>query len=235
MPLDASFADAPSDSPGSQNTRVLVFTRTLAYRHESIADGVALISRLAVANGWRLMRTEEPATFNDASLAEFDVTVWLSTTGDVLDEEQQAAFQRYVESGGGFVGVHAASDTEYDWPWYASLVGAQFSDHPAIQTATLNVEDATHPASAHLATTFSWEDEWYNFRENPRAHVDVLLSVDESSYAGGTMGDHPIAWTHSVGQGRAFYTALGHSADAYTDPTFVGHLEGAIGWARRAP
>lgn len=225
---------APAPTPRVLSS-VLVFTRTTGYRHDSIPAGVDAIRRLGEANGFAVQQTEDPASFADAALAEHQVVVWLSTTADVLSEEQQAAFERYIGAGNGWVGVHAAADTEYDWPWYGGLLGgAWFLSHPVIQTAALEVEAAEHPSTLHLPTRFEMEDEWYNFQANPRPEVSVLLRLDESSYqvGEGAMGaDHPIAWYHEYAGGRAWYTGLGHRAELYSDPRFVEHLLGGIRWA----
>jgi len=158
--------------------------------------------------------------------------VWLNTTGDVLDEAQQAAFESYVRSGGGYVGVHAAADTEYDWPWYVGLVGASFRSHAAIQEGTVQVVDRAHAATAHLPRRWSRTDEWYDFRTNPRADVHVVATLDEASYAGGGMGtDHPIAWCGEYDGGRAFYTALGHTEKSYRERAFTEQLLGGIRYA----
>jgi type 1 glutamine amidotransferase len=215
---------------------VLVFSRTQGYRHEAIGPGIEAIRTLGTANGFEVEASEEPALFNDENLSDFDVVVFLSTTGDVLDAEQQAAFERYIRAGGGWVGVHAAADTEYDWPWYGQLLGggAYFRSHPEIQTVQLEVENASHPATAHLPATFAVQDEWYNFQQNPRPAVSVLLTLDEASYSpgDGAMGeDHPIAWFHEIEGGRAFYTGLGHRPELYTDPLFTQHLLGALRWS----
>ena len=215
--------------------RVLVFTRTLGYRHDSIGAGVQAIQKLGREHGFAVVRSEDPSDFNDATLADYDVVIWLSTTADVLDDDQQSAFQRYIAGGGGWVGIHAAADTEYDWPWYGQLLGndAWFLRHPAIQTAQLDVEQSDHASTAHLPARFSLQDEWYNFRANPRSAVNVLLRLDETSYlpGDGAMGDHPIAWYHEFDGGRAFYTALGHRAELYTYPQYTQHLLGGIQWA----
>jgi type 1 glutamine amidotransferase len=216
--------------------RILVFSRTLAYRHEAIGPGVEALRTLGAANGFEVEASEEASGFNDENLAGFDVVVFLSTTADVLDDGQQAAFERYIRAGGGWVGVHAAADTEYDWPWYGQLLGggAYFKSHPEIQTVQLEVENATHSATAHLPASFALQDEWYNFQQNPRPAVSVLMTLDESSYAPGAdaMGDdHPIAWFHEFEGGRAFYTALGHRPELYADPLFTQHLLGGIRWA----
>jgi type 1 glutamine amidotransferase len=222
------------DPPVLEN--VLVFSRTLSYRHDSIPVGAEAIRTLGSQNGFAVQQTEDPTLFNDEILAGFDVVVWLSTTADVLDETQQAAFERYIQAGGAWVGVHAAADTEYDWPWYGQLLGggAYFVSHPEIQSARLNVEDAEHASAAHLPPDFELTDEWYNFRTNPRSAVSVVMTLDEGSYAPGVdaMGaDHPIAWYHEFEGGRAWYTALGHRSELYADPLFTQHLLGGIRWA----
>ncbi|WP_433363968.1 ThuA domain-containing protein [Actinoplanes sp. CA-142083] len=210
-------------------TKVLVFSKTAGFRHDAIPAGIAAIQKLGNENGFSVTATEDAAQFTAANLAQYQAVVWLSTTGDVLDANQQAAFQSYIGAGGGYVGVHAAADTEYDWPWYGGLVGAYFLSHPAIQPATVRVEDATNPATAHLPAAWVRTDEWYNYRANPRANVRVLLSLDESTYSGGSMaGDHPITWCQNYGGGRAFYTGLGHTQESYADPNFTRLLLGGL-------
>jgi type 1 glutamine amidotransferase len=215
--------------------RVLVFSRTAGYRHDSITDGIAAIQELGAAHGFQVTATENPAYFHPDSLAQFAVVVFLNTSGDVLDTLQQEAFQAYIEGGGGYVGVHAASDTEYEWPWYGQLVGAYFESHPHIQEAVVRIVDRTHPSTQHLPEAWVRTDEWYNFHANPRLHnVHVLAVLDETSYEGGKMGeDHPIAWHHTIGQGRAWYTAMGHTPESYAEPLFRQHLLGGILWAAR--
>lgn len=209
--------------------RILVFSKTTGFRHESIEAGVIAITTLAEHVGIAVEATEDAAAFTREHLETFDAVVWLSTTGDVLDADQQAAFETYVEGGGGFAGIHAAADTEYDWPWYGELVGARFDHHPDPQEADVVVEDHTHPSTATLGSTWRRFDEWYSFRTNPRPDVHVLMTLDERTYTGGGMGsDHPIAWTHLVGEGRAWYTALGHTAESYGEPRFLDHVLGGI-------
>jgi hypothetical protein len=207
--------------------RVLVFTKTTGYRHASIAAGVA-----ALADAFTIDATEDAAVFTPENLARYGVVVFLNTSGNVLDDEHRRALAAYLAGGGGFVGVHCAAGTENDWPAYDELIGARFDRHPEVQPAVLHVADRDHPATAHLSKTWEHVDEWYDFRTNPRPHVRVLLTVDESTYAGGGMGDdHPIAWCRPYGQGRSFYTALGHTIEAYADPAVRAHLAGAIRWA----
>ena len=211
-----------------------MFSRTQAYRHESIPSGIKAIQALAQKRAWTVKASEDATLFTDAGLAEFNVLLFLSTTGDVLDSAQQGAMQRFIQGGKGFVGVHSASDTEYDWPWYGELVGAYFQGHPAVQSASVVVENTSHPATATLSSPWVRTDEWYAFRSNPRARVNVLLRLDEGSYSPGdaSMGsDHPIAWAHEYDGGRAIYTALGHTDASFQEPQFLQHLTGAIEWA----
>ncbi|OLB65585.1 MAG: hypothetical protein AUI10_06155 [Actinobacteria bacterium 13_2_20CM_2_72_6] len=210
-------------------SRVLVFSRTTAYRHASIPTGIAAVRELGAAHGFAVDATEETSPFTPAGLARYDALVFLSTSGEILDPDGKAALESYVRGGGGFVGIHGAAATEYEWPFYGRLVGAWFDKHPQVQPATVRVEDRDHPATAHLDPDWVRVDEWYNFRTNPRPHVRVLATVDESSYTGGTMGaDHPIAWCHTVDAGRAFYTAGGHTDESFADPGFRAHLLGGI-------
>ncbi len=215
-------------------TRVLVFSKTTGFRHDSIPDGVAAIRQLGQQNGFDVEATEDASTFNDANLARFQTIVFLSTTGDVLNNDQQAAFERYVRNGGGFVGVHSATDTEYDWPWYGGLVGAYFQNHPVIQSARIRVEDNSHPSTASLPAEWQRNDEWYNFRLNPRGRVKVLATLDETTYSGGGMGsDHPIAWCQLYDGGRSWYTAGGHTRESYNELLFRQHLLGGIQFAAK--
>jgi type 1 glutamine amidotransferase len=208
---------------------VLVFSKTTAFRHDSIPDGIAAIAALGAEHGFSVDATEDAARLTDAALARYRVIVFLNTTGDILDAEQKAAFEHYIRSGGGFVGIHSASDTEYQWPWYGRLVGSYFSSHPAIQRATIYIADADHPSTKNLPETWVRTDEWYNFRSNPRGAVRVLATLDESAYSGGVMGaDHPIAWCQAIDGGRSWYTAMGHTAESYAEPLFRLHLLGGI-------
>jgi cytochrome c len=223
----------PVTDPPERLENVLVFTRTIAIRHASIGPGVEALRLLGQENGFAVQQTENPADFSDDNLARYDVVLWLSTDADVLNDAQQGAFERYIRAGGGFVGVHAASATEYGWAWYGQLLGAYFSAHPAIQPARVQVEISDHPSTEHLPQSFTLQDEWYSFRANPRSSVRVLMTLDESSYGVGNlaMGDHPIAWFHEFEGGRAWYTALGHPVELYSDPTFTRHVLGGIRWA----
>jgi type 1 glutamine amidotransferase len=223
---------AGSSSPGAPDGRILVFTRTTGFRHDSIPDGVAAIRRIAGESGLTVDATEDPEVFTDVNLARYRAVVFLLTTGDVLDDGEQAAFERFLRAGAGWAGVHSASDTEYDWPFFGQLVGAYFAGHPAVQPAIVHVEDRSHPATAPLPAVWPRTDEWYDFRFNPRSAVHVLATLDEATYAGGAMGaDHPIAWCRELSGVRAFYTAGGHTRESYAEPLFVAHLAGGIRWA----
>ncbi|WP_171111076.1 MULTISPECIES: ThuA domain-containing protein [unclassified Streptomyces] len=210
--------------------RLLVFTRTTAYRHDSIPAAVAALRALG---DFDVRHTEEPADL-EIPLDGYAAVVFLSTSGEVLTAPGRERLAAYVEAGGGFVGVHAAACTEYEWPYYGELLGARFDRHPAYQPGKAVVEDRDHPATRHLPAVWDFTDEWYDFRSNPRGMVRVLVSADESSYQGGGMGDdHPLAWCREKGDGRVFYTALGHASEAYADPGFRAHLRGGIRWAAR--
>jgi type 1 glutamine amidotransferase len=218
----------PAEQPG-----VLVFSRTAGYRHGSIAEGQELFKSLG-EDRWRVELTEDPSVFTDKRLSGYDVVVMLQTTGDVLNDEQEDSLERYLRGGGGLVGIHAAADGERDWPFFGShiLGGSWFKSHPAIQNATVVVEDAHHPSTQHLAARWPRTDEWYNYVQSPRPGVHVLASLDESSYEGGEMGaDHPIAWSTTIGKGAAFYTGLGHTAESYTEQAFRDHIRGGVEWA----
>jgi type 1 glutamine amidotransferase len=228
-------ATPPAASPApAEGFAVLVFSRTAGFRHDSIPAGLAALEELAGRSGFTVVATEDPAQFTEGSLAPYAAVVWLSTTGDVLDAEQQFAFERYIQDGGGFVGIHAAADTEYDWPWYGGLVGAYFASHPPVQPGTVRIADAAHPSTSGLPSMWSRTDEWYDFRSNPRSSVHVLATLDESTYRGGAMGaDHPIAWCHEYDGGRAWYTGLGHTVESYREAEFLDHLLGGIRYAAR--
>jgi type 1 glutamine amidotransferase len=208
---------------------VLVFSKTTGFRHDSIPHGIAAIKALGTDHGFAVDSTEDASRFTDTELARRKVVVFLNTTGDVLDDIQKAAFERYIRAGGGFVGIHSASDTEYQWAWYGRLVGAYFASHPEIQPATIRIEDAVHSSTRDLPTVWKRTDEWYNFRSNPRDTAHVLVALDEASYSGGKMGgDHPIAWCQTIESGRSWYTAMGHTSESYAEPLFRRHLLGGI-------
>lgn len=211
--------------------RLLVFSKTAGFRHGSIGVGVKTVEALGAEHHFAVDHTEDAGQFTPENLKQYAVVMFLNTTGDVLNEEQQGAFESFVRTGHGYVGVHSAADTEYDWPWYGKLVGAYFKSHPRIQEATVKVEDREHICCRHLPADWVRTDEWYTYRASPREDVTVLLSLDESTYEGGGMGDHPICWCHEFDGGRAWYTGGGHTNESYAEPGFRQHLLGGILWA----
>ena len=213
-----------------KKVRLLVFSKTTGFRHSSIGAGKLALLKMGAAQGWLVDTTEDAGFFTNDNLKKYDAVLFLSTTGNILDSAQQQAFEQFIRSGKGFAGIHAATDTEYDWPWYVGLVGASFESHPKQQTARLYRIDKTHLSTVLLPDTWERFDEWYNFKNiNPATHT--LLRIDESSYTGGKNGEqHAMAWYHEYDGGRAFYTALGHTDASYTEPLFIDHLSGGINW-----
>lgn len=214
--------------------RVLVFSKTAGFRHDSIPAGVEAVKKLANPNGFEVDATEDSTEFTPENLKKYKVVVFLNTTGDILNDAQQKAFEEYIRAGNGFVGVHAATDTEYDWPWYGKLVGAYFKSHPAPAEAVIVVEDRKDISTKHLPKRWTHKDEWYEFRENPRGKVHVLASLDETTYEGGTMGDHPFVWRQEFDGGRSWYTGCGHFPENFKEPLLLQHLLGGIKWASEA-
>jgi glucose/arabinose dehydrogenase len=213
--------------------KVLIFSATAGFRHASITNGLETIRMLGAANNFAVDATEDATQFTESNLAQYQAIIFLSTTGDVLTNAQQmGALQHYIEAGGGWVGIHAASDTLHNWPYYGTLVGAYFVGHPAIQLATIKVADRIDPSTSMLPKRWVRTDEWYNFSLNPRTNVHVLATIDESTYVGGANGfDHPIAWSHYYDGGRAWYTAGGHTPESFSEPLFQAHLLGGIQFA----
>jgi len=212
-----------------ENNRILVFSKTKGYRHESIGDGKVALIQLGKKNGFEVDTTENAALFTDEKLKRYSAVVFLSTTMDVLNTVEQSAFKRFIEAGGGFVGIHAAADTEYEWPWYGKLVGAYFKSHPKIQEARIK---KVKPFGADkLPDTWVRTDEWYNYK-SISDDINVIFELDETSYEGGENGDHhPIAWYHEFEGGRAFYTGLGHTKESYSNEPFLDHVLDGIQYA----
>ncbi|HVY73856.1 MAG TPA: ThuA domain-containing protein, partial [Puia sp.] len=213
------------------NPKVLIFVKTAGYHHASIQAGVRAIMDLGKANHFDTDTTSDASRFTEDSLSRYAAVIFLNTTGDLLNNYQEADFERYIQSGGGYVGVHAATDAEYDWGWYGRLAGAWFNGHPEQQEAVVKVVDADNAATRHLPAEWRRKDEWYNFKKiSPDIHV--LLSIDEKSYHGGTNGDnHPISWYHNFDGGRSWYTEMGHTDESYSDSLFLKHLLAGIEYA----
>jgi type 1 glutamine amidotransferase len=227
------FGSAQVQSAEADSTfSVLVFSKTAGFRHDSIPAGIDAVRALGERNRFHMDAGEDASAFTDENLSRYRVVVFLNTTGEVLDPDQRAAFERFIRGGRGFVGIHAASDTGYQWPWYGGLVGTYFQRHPAIQPATLAVVDPSHVSTRHLPISWKRTDEWYDFRHDLDSNITVLIRIDESSYRGGRMGaHHPMAWYHQYDGGRAWYTALGHTIESYREPLMLEHLAGGILWA----
>ena len=216
----------------AQESKILVFHKTNGWYHESIPTGVKTFKELGRENGFAVTATEDAQHFSEGGLEKFKLVVFLNTTGDVLNEEQQKAFENYMNNGGNFFGIHSAADTEYDWPWYGKLVGAYFVNHPAVQEAEVQVVKKDHPTVAHLPESWKRTDEWYNYKEiNP--NIEVLMLLNEASYEGGENENyHPIAWFRELdGGGKAIYTGGGHTKESYDEEGFKEHLLKSIFFA----
>ncbi len=221
-----------------QKLNVLVFSKTEGYRHESIEAGKDALLKMAQEKGFEVSFTEDAEQFIEKELKKYNTVVFLNTTGDVLNEAQQNSFERYIRSGGGYVGVHSATDTEYDWPWYGSLAGAYFLDHPSdpsnVQKGKFTVTQKDHWATKGMPDEFEREDEFYSFKDiSP--NINVVLTIDDKSYIGGSNPDyHPMSWYQEYDGGRTFYTAMGHTNETYSEPLFLNHLWAGIQYAMKA-
>jgi len=238
------FETEPPVLPADLGTMpLLVFTKTNGYRDEGVPASVQALQAIAADNGWTVFETKNGAVFNAAQLSRFRAVVFSNVSGNVLLPGQRAAFEQYMQAGGGYVGIHGAGgDPSYEWRWYAEeLLRAQFIGHPMapqFQEAVIRVEDRNDPATRHLGETWLRTDEWYSFKDSPRGRVHVLATLDERTYQPAMWGkdlrmgaDHPIVWKHCVGNGRAFYSALGHTVESYAEPAMRQLLAGAIRWA----
>lgn len=215
---------------------ILAFHKTAAFRHESIGAGIAALEGLGEDGGYRVAATEDASVFSTAGLERYSVIVFLNTTGDVLEEAQQKAMEGFIAAGKGYVGIHSAADTEYDWDWYGNLVGAYFDGHPEPQEAVVHfVEPDAHPVVEGLPGQVVRFDEWYDYRSQPPAVAMILATIDEASYEGGAMGaSHPIVWAQEVHGGRSVYTGFGHTSESFEEPLMRRLLDNAIRWAAGA-
>ncbi len=228
------------DEKKTEKINVLVFSKTAGFRHNSISNGIKMIRELGQKEGWVVTGTENANLFTSDFLYQMDVVVFLNPTGDVLDDKQQKAYEKYMQNGKGFVGIHAATDCEYNWPWYGGLCGAYFATHPPAQEGTVIIENTNHPAMKPFEgmNTYITFDEWYSFKENPRGKVHVLARLDEESIKNAKnddwkMGDHPLIWYHEYEGCRSFYTVFGHTPESFDDENVRQHIAGAINWAAR--
>jgi len=226
-------ASLPGAADAASPFHVLVYSKTLLYRHESITNGIAAIRQLGQEHGFTVDATEDSGAFTKANLAKYQAVVFLSVTGEVLDQSQKIAFQDYILNGGGLAAIHGAifgpQACDEKWSWYGEMFCCTFTNHSSILPATVLIEDANNPSTKSLPSQWQWTDEWYNYTGTPRGCAHVLTRVDESTYSGGTVGkDHPISWCRQMGQGRMWYTAQGHKPEAFNDPLFRQHLLGGI-------
>lgn len=212
-----------------QEIKILVFSKTTEFRHESIETGAETIKSWGQKKGYNVFHTEDADIFDYNNLKAFHTVVFLNTSGNMLDVAQQYQFEQYIKNGGGFTGVHGAAASEYGWPWYSKLVGGIFVNHPHIQEAEVVRTDKKHPSTSHISDRWTHTDEWYNYKEM-QENLDILLWVDESSYEGGTQGSkhHPIAWHQNYEGGKSFYTGLGHTEESYQNEVFLNHLFAGI-------
>jgi type 1 glutamine amidotransferase len=216
----------PADKP-----HILIFYKTNGFHHSCIPAGIAAIKKLGLENGFSVDATDDSLSFTGNNLKRYAALIFLCPTGKVFGPDQELALKNYIGQGGGWVGIHSATDCEYNWPWYNRLAGAYFKSHPAQQEAKLIIINKNHPATDGMPDTWTRKDEWYNFKDlNP--DVTVLIKIDEKSYKGGENGtDHPMAWFHLFDGGRAFYTELGHTEESWSDPLYLKHILGGIEWA----
>ena len=223
----------------AQEARVLVFTKTAGFRHASIPAGVEALRAVGERLGYRVDHTEDSTRFSDSGLAPYAAVVFLSTTGDVLSPAQEAAFERFIRAGRGYLGIHAAADTEYDWPFYRELVGRQFVQHPAHQRGRIHAVPSDFPAAmAGFGDSLTLREEWYEYTVPYAVDLRYLMRVDTATYAtGGWAGKdamgvfHPLAWYHEHAGGRAFYTGIGHMDETFALPAFRDHLAAGLRYA----
>ncbi|MBC7721163.1 MAG: ThuA domain-containing protein [Pedobacter sp.] len=219
----------------AQKIKLLAFSKTNGYRHGAIGAAKIALTLMAAQNNWEINFTEDSLQFSSyKALRKYNAVIFMFVTGKVFDTQQEAAMQKYVEKGGGFLTLHTGTDAEYDWPWYNYAVGAKFKSHPKQQIAKFLVLDTVHPSTKMLPKIWTRFDELYNFREPIAANIHVLMELDETSYTGGTMGKHPIAWYQTVKKGRVLQTALGHTDASYKEDLFLQHLKGAIKWVTKS-
>jgi type 1 glutamine amidotransferase len=214
-----------------KKTKILVFNKANGFVHESIEAGTEAVLKMTDQYPFIVDVSDDSLRFRDSILEDYDVIVFMNTSGVIFDQEGRQAFQNYIRSGGGFVGVHGASTNEYEWEWFGRMLGNHFDDHPKIQKAIMTIEIPDAPSTEHLPSKWEWTDEWYNWRYEFDPAIEVLISVDESTYEGGKHSEyHPISWRQEFEGGRVWYTAIGHQIDSYKDENFIRHIAGGIKW-----
>ena len=229
---DSEQGPTGPQTPGGTNVRVLMLTTTAGFRHDSIPTARDVMSNLSSSGGFTVTATEDLGSLSAGSLSSYDVLFFALTSGELaLGADQKGAIMDFVARGGGFMGVHSATDTLYNWSEYGQLVGAYFKEHPWTTTASVIVEDQAHPTTAALGSSFSIREEFYTFRENPRPNASVLLRLDPASV--NAAGDYPLAWRRSHGAGRVYYNALGHFSETWRDSRFQQQLTAAVRWTSR--
>ena len=218
---------------GIAQPKILVFSKTVGFRHKSIEIGIQSLQKLGIENGFFIEATED-SDYLLKKIKHFDAVVFLNTSGDVFNEKQEKKFRKYIEKGGGLVGIHSATTTEYDWEWFGKAIGAYFVNHPKPQKALLKIENSNHRATSFLPKEWEVFDEWYNFK-NINSDLEILMSLDENSYWGETHADHhPISWVQQLKKGKMFYTGLGHTEEMYQNPLFLKHILGGIHYVLQA-
>jgi len=248
FPSSQHDSKAPSIPKNLASAALLVFSKTNSFRHiDGIAGGNLAIKQIAKKNGWGLFSTENGAVFNENDLSRFDTVIFLNASGDMLSDQQQQVFQRWLEAGGGWVGIHAAGDDSHaSWQWYGqNLIGATFTAHilgPQFQSAKVVIDSPQHPVAAALPNSWLHTEEWYSWDRSPRSNGFTVVAVlDEDSYTPVQnimgkkrdlrMGDHPVVWTNCIGRGRTVYSTLGHTAEAFEQPEHLQLLENALHWS----
>ena len=227
----------------AQQFTVMLVVQTAGWQHESTFNAIPAMERLAKRHDFKLVLKQRAMPVTAEQLADVDALVMINTTGDVFSDDEQAAIEQFVRSGKGWVGVHAAADTEYDWKWYTDMVGHMFYIHPHVQTAMVDVHDTSFPGMTGWAKRRMWTDEYYEYLDGARKpHLNYLITVDEKTYttdanwgpgkvAKGHGDFHPVSWYHEYDGGRAWYTNFGHVPATFEDPDFLHHLYGGIFWA----
>ena len=236
LSMSAQDDEPEFDTPAN----LLIFSKSAGFRHESISSGIKMLYDLSKNQNWVITATEDASIFNEKSLPQFDVVVFMNPTGDGLTDSQQAAFESFMKNKKGLVAIHSAADFEYEWPYYAEILGAHFKTHPPSQTATVKIENHDHPAMKPFEgmDSYTTYDEWYSFKTNPRSNVHVLASLDESSLKkfdndNWRMNDHPLIWWQENNGTRSFYTGFGHTHEAFQDEKIIEHIQNAINWAAK--